>query len=117
MLALLSVRITIPRPRAWDVRFRAARVVPDSSPVFRYVIEGNLLAIKKLFDSGDASAFDIDASTQTSALVVSHHAHIEIFVTDIDSMPLIEGISKCGDSFSRLALILARRQSHISRVS
>ena len=70
LLATVCAKISMPGPYDLHIEIRAARVVPDSNIVFRHATEGNLAAIMELFDAGAASAYDVDESNGTSALVV-----------------------------------------------
>ncbi|KAK3179767.1 hypothetical protein K4F52_008845 [Lecanicillium sp. MT-2017a] len=68
---MASAKMTMPCPYSLHLELRAARVVPDSSFIFRYATEGDLPGMIELFNSGRASAYDVDQSNGSSALVVS----------------------------------------------
>lgn len=52
--------------RGWDYRLRSCNIVPKDAPVFRYCLEGNIQALKTLFESGYASPFDSNADGITA---------------------------------------------------
>lgn len=81
LLAMISTTIVAPSLQSCNITYRACRVVPDSAIVFRYAMDGNVQGIQMLFDAGTASAYDIDASTRTSALVVRTLFIRKVFVS------------------------------------
>ena len=100
-----------------NITLRACRVVSDSEIIFRYAIDGNLRGIKMLFDAGSASAYDVDASTGTSALVVNLHINVQTRRANFSSMPPIEAISTCGSFFCKQEQIVIRRLRPDSKIS
>ena len=44
----------------WDFTFCTYCVVPPDSPVMNYAREGNIMALQKLFESGQATPFSVD---------------------------------------------------------
>ncbi|KAH9209876.1 ankyrin repeat-containing domain protein, partial [Leptodontidium sp. 2 PMI_412] len=78
IMAMVSAKITIPSLHTCNITLRAARIVPDNALLFRYAMENNLAGIKELFDKGLASAYDVDQSNGTSALVyATDRGHIQ----------------------------------------
>ncbi|KAK5463065.1 hypothetical protein LTS15_002778 [Exophiala xenobiotica] len=43
----------------WNIQFRTYNLVPEYAPVFRYARYGDLPALRRLFDSGEASPLDV----------------------------------------------------------
>jgi hypothetical protein len=43
----------------WDVLLRTYNIVPDGSPIFRFVQQGNLVKTRRLMESGRATPLDI----------------------------------------------------------
>ena len=77
LMAIISTTIVAHSLQSCNITLRACRVVPDSAMIFRYAMDGNLQGIRMLFDEGTASPYDVDASTRTSALVVSLYSVLQ----------------------------------------
>lgn len=84
---MASAKITMPCPYSLHLELRAARVVPESSFIFRHATEGDLPGIIELFKSGQASAYDVDQSNGSSALVVSCKCILEVCVDPNSNAP------------------------------
>ena len=44
----------------WDCCFRQYNIIPSSSPVFRHAGRGNVMGLRELFDTNQASPWDCD---------------------------------------------------------
>ena len=65
----LALTLRAPSPYRFDLNIRATRIRPDTSLIFRYAKDGNVDAIRDLFDRGLASPFDVDDRLNSSALM------------------------------------------------
>ena len=65
----LALTLRAPSPYRFDLNIRATRIRPDTSLIFRYAKDGDVDAIRDLFDRGLASPFDVDDRLNSSALM------------------------------------------------
>jgi hypothetical protein len=77
--------------RGWDQCLRSYKIVPNESMVFQYSMEGNIDRLQQLFESGQASPFEVDYAGMTPlhvSLCSGHHAYQKLTCSPLSSMQL-----------------------------
>ncbi|KAI9670532.1 MAG: hypothetical protein M1831_005752 [Alyxoria varia] len=74
----LQLRLVSSSMHGWTTTLSSFRLVPDDAAIFRYCVDGDLVAVRELLDQGEASAKDTNSAGSTPLHAAAENHHVEL---------------------------------------